>query len=186
MLIGYARVSTQDQMLNLQQDALEKIGCSKIFTDVASGSRADRKGLEDALAYVREGDTLVVWRLDRLGRSLQHLIETISRLNHRNIGFKSVTENIDTTTSGGKLVFHIFGALAEFEREIIRERTRAGLQAARTRGRLGGRPRVLGDLKKVAMAQALYEDKANAINDICKILQVSRATLYRYIKVGKD
>src|SRR3989440_3679844 len=158
MNIGYARVSTQDQTLNLQRDALEKIGCSKIFTDTASGAKAERKGLEEALEYVREGDTLVVWRLDRLGRSLKHLIETITKLNNRKIGFKSSTENIDTTTSGGKLVFHIFGALAEFERDIIRERTNAGLRAARARGRLGGRPKAasLNTLKKVAMAQSLY------------------------------
>jgi DNA invertase Pin-like site-specific DNA recombinase len=141
MLIGYARVSTQDQTLNLQKDALEKIGCNKIFTDTASGAKAERIGLEEALEYVREGDTLVVWRLDRLGRSLKHLIETITELNNRKIGFKSIQENIDTTTSGGKLVFHIFGALAEFERDIIRERTQAGLTAARARGRLGGRPK---------------------------------------------
>src|SRR5438874_6412362 len=141
MLIGYARVSTQDQTLNLQKDALEKIGCTKIFTDVISGATEERRGLQEALEYVREGDTLVVWRLDRLGRSLKHLIETINKLNNRKIGFKSITENIDTTTSGGKLIFHIFGALAEFERDIIRERTNAGLQAARARGRRGGRPR---------------------------------------------
>src|SRR5918992_1113343 len=126
MLIRYARVSTQDQTLALQKDALEKIGCKKIFTDTVSGAKAERKGLEEALNYVRKGDTLVVWRLDRLGRSLKHLIETISRLDARKIGFKSLTENIDTTTSGGKLIFHIFGALAEFERDIIRERTQAG------------------------------------------------------------
>ena len=185
MLIGYARVSTLDQTLNLQIDALEKMGCIKIFNDVASGSKADRKGLEEALAYVREGDTLVVWRLDRLGRSLQHLIETIAKLNNKNIGFKSITENIDTTTSGGKLVFHIFGALAEFEREIIRERTKAGLQAARARGRFGGRPKALGDAKKVAIAQALYNDKNNFVDDICKTLQISRSTLYRYIRIYK-
>src|SRR5919202_1174350 len=123
MLIGYTRVSTADQTVHLQQDALENIGCTKIFTDTASGAKAERKGLAEALAYVREGDTLVVWRLDRLGRSLKHLIETISALQQRNIGFKSLTENIDTTTSGGKLIFHIFGALAEFERDLIRERT---------------------------------------------------------------
>src|SRR5256886_1129812 len=131
MNIGYARVSTQDQTLNLQKDALEKLGCNKIFTDTASGAKAERNGLEEALEYVREGDTLVVWRLDRLGRSLKHLIETITKLNNRNIGFKSITENIDTTTSGGKLVFHIFGALAEFERDIILERTNAGLTLQR-------------------------------------------------------
>src|SRR5437868_10458151 len=129
MLIGYARVSTQDQTLNLQKDALEKIGCSKIFTDTASGATTERPGLTEALEYVREGDTLVVWRLDRLGRSLKHLIETITQLNNQKIGFKSITENIDTTTSGGKLVFHIFGALAEFERDIVKDRTNAGLNA---------------------------------------------------------
>src|SRR5437763_11419100 len=126
MLIGYARVSTQDQTLNLQKDALKKIGCTKIFTDTASGAKAERKGLDEALAYVREGDTLVVWKLDRLGRSLKHLIEKITKLNNRNIGFKSITENIDSTTRGGKLIFHIFGALSEFERDIIRERTNDG------------------------------------------------------------
>lgn len=184
MLTGYARVSTQDQTLNLQKDALEKIGCHKIFTDVISGSTIDRKGLDEALEYVREGDTLVVWRLDRLGRSLKHLIETITKLNNRKIGFKSITENIDTTTSGGKLIFHIFGALAEFERDIIKERTNAGLTAARARGRLGGRPKSLTG-KKVAMAQELYENKNNSIDEICKTLNISRSTLYRYIKAGK-
>src|SRR6202165_6138941 len=178
MLIGYARVSTQDQNLHLQKDALEKIGCSKIFTDTASGATTERKGLDEALAYVREGDSLVVWKLDRLGPSLKHLIETITNLNKRNIGFKSLTENVDTTTSGGKLVFHIFGALAEFERDIIRERTQAGLQAARARGRVGGRPKALNS-KKVSIAQALYKDKNNSITDICKTLNISRATLYR-------
>ena len=136
------------------------------------------------MEYVRAGDTLVVWHLDRLGRSLKHLIETITTLHDREIGFKSITENIDTTTSGGKLIFHIFGALAEFEREIIRERTLAGLSAARSRGRKGGRPRVLKD-KKVAIAQALYNDKNNAIAEICRTLNISRATLYRYIQLGE-
>jgi DNA invertase Pin-like site-specific DNA recombinase len=135
MLIGYARVSTQDQTLHLQQDALQKAGCNRIFTDTASGVKAERKGLEQAFTYVRKGDTLVVWRLDRLGRSLPHLITTITDLEERGIGFKSLTENIDTTTSGGKLIFHIFGALAEFERNLIRERTQAGLTAARARGK---------------------------------------------------
>src|SRR5436189_2916273 len=181
MLIGYARVSTQDQTLNLQKDALEKLGCNKIFTDTASGAKAERIGLEEALAYVREGDTLVVWRLDRLGRSLKHLIETVTKLNNRKIGFKSMQENIDTTTSGGKLVFHIFGALAEFERDIIRERTNAGLQAARARGRLGGRPKRQPSSRKIAMAKALYADKTNSVADICKTLGISRATLYRYL-----
>jgi DNA invertase Pin-like site-specific DNA recombinase len=181
MLVGYARVSTQEQTLDLQKDALEKIGCTKIFTDVISGAKEERKGLDEALSYVREGDTLVVWRLDRLGRPLKHLIETITNLNNRKIGFKSIQENIDTTTSGGKLIFHIFGALAEFERDIIRERTNAGLQAARARGRKGGRPKALTD-KRAAMAQELYNNKQNAIADICKTLNISRATLYRYVK----
>jgi DNA invertase Pin-like site-specific DNA recombinase len=186
MLIGYARVSTQDQTLNLQKDALEKLGCTKIFTDTASGTKSERKGLDEALEYVREGDTLVVWRLDRLGRSLKHLIETITELNNRKIGFKSIQENIDTTTSGGKLIFHIFGALAEFERDIIRERTQAGLTAARARGRLGGRPKAkaLNTPKKITLAQSLYNDKNNTIDEICKTLNISRATLYRYIKPG--
>ena len=147
MLIGYARVSTQDQTLNLQLDALEKIGCSKIFTDTASGSSTDRKGLEEALEFVREGDMLGVWRLDRFGRSLKHLIETITNLQKDNIAFQSITENIDMTTSGGKLIFHILGALAEFERDIINERTQAGLIAARARGRLGGRLKILNQKK---------------------------------------
>src|SRR5437588_5080591 len=185
MLIGYARVSTQDQTLNLQKDALEKIGCSKIFTDTISGATTERNGLDEALNYVRAGDSLVVWKLDRLGRSLKHLIETITALNNRKIGFQSITENIDTTTSGGKLIFHIFGALAEFERDIIRERTLAGLQAARARGRRGGRPKAktLETPKKVAIAQQLYNDKTNAIADICRTLNISRATLYLYIKL---
>src|SRR4051812_26705440 len=126
MLVGYARVSTADQTLDLQHDALSKAGCSKIFTDTASGAKSEREGLVEAIFYVRAGDTLVVWKLDRLGRSLKDLIERITQLNDRKIGFRSITENIDTTTSGGKLIFHIFGALAEFERDIIKERTNAG------------------------------------------------------------
>jgi DNA invertase Pin-like site-specific DNA recombinase len=157
MLIGYARVSTADQTLDLQNDALQQADCARIFTDTASGAKAERTGLDEALNYVRAGDTLVVWRLDRLGRSLNHLIETITGLNNQHIGFKSITENIDTTTSGGKLIFHIFGALAEFERDIIRERTQAGLTAARARGRKGGRPKSL-TRKKAQMAEALYKD----------------------------
>ena len=183
MLIGYARVSTHDQTLDLQKDALLKVGCEKIFTDRVSGTKAERKGLTEALSHLREGDTLVVWRLDRLGRSLRHLIDTITDLAEKSIGFKSLSENIDTTTSGGKLVFHIFGALAEFERDIIKERTKAGLLAARTRGRTGGRPATLTSKKK-AMAQALYNDPKNSIADICKTLNISRATLYRYINTG--
>jgi DNA invertase Pin-like site-specific DNA recombinase len=184
MLIGYARVSTHDQTLSLQQDALKKAGCSKIFTDVVSGARWERKGLHEALNFLRDGqDTLVVWRLDRLGRSLKDLIDQLTGLHTRNIGFKSLTENIDTTTPGGKLVFHIFGALAEFERDLIQERTRAGLEAARARGRIGGRPKVLTE-KKAAIARALYTDKRNTIEEICKTLNISKATLYRYLKTN--
>jgi len=181
MLIGYARVSTQEQTLNLQKDALEKAECSKIFTDVISGAKAERKGLDEALNYVRRGDTLVVWRLDRLGRSLPHLITTMTGLEERGIGFKSLTENIDTTTSGGKLIFHIFGALAEFERNLIRERTIAGLTAARARGRRGGRPKALTG-KQLSITQDLY-DRQHPIQEILQTLKISRATLYRSIKI---
>ena len=184
MLIGYTRISTQEQTLNLQLDALKKSGCEKIFTDTASGSQAERKGLEDALAFARAGDTIVVWRLDRLGRSLKHLIETITRLAERQIGFKSLTENIDTTTSGGKLIFHVFGSLADFERQSIRERTQAGLLAVRARGRVGGRPRVL-TTKEIAIARALYDDPTKSITDICQALRISKMTLYRYVVPGK-
>src|ERR1700674_49036 len=138
MQFGYARISTDDQTLALQEDALQKAGCERLCKDIASGAKAERPGLAKAMEQLRAGDTLVVWRLDRLGRSLQHLIETLTDLDTRGIGFKSLTEAIDTTTPGGKLIFHIFGALAEFERELIRERTNAGLAAARARGRTGG------------------------------------------------
>lgn len=181
MLIGYARVSTHEQTLALQQDALQDIGCERVFTDTASGAKTDRPGLDQALHFVRPGDTLVVWRLDRLGRSLKHLIETISQLHERGIGFKSIQENIDTTTSGGKLIFHVFGALAEFERDLIRERTKAGLTAARARGRFGGRPRKLDD-KKIKLLQKLSQDNSTEIKDILDTLHVSRSTYYRYVK----
>src|SRR5947209_12157805 len=181
MLIGYARVSTEDQHLDLQQDELEKAGCEKIFTDTVSGTKARRPGLEEALSHLRAGDTLVVWRLDRLGRSLRHLIDTVTDLQERGIGFKSLTESIDTTTSGGRLVFHIFGALAEFEREIIRERTQAGLAAARARGRKGGR-KPGRDPKKATLANVLRSTPSLSVEQICEMLQVSRATFYRYTR----
>jgi DNA invertase Pin-like site-specific DNA recombinase len=184
MNIGYARVSTHDQTLALQRDALEKAECEKIFTDQISGTKAERKGLEEALSHLRRGDTLVVWRLDRLGRSLRHLIDTITELNARGVGFKSLTENIDTTTSGGKLVFHIFGALAEFEREIIRERTQAGLQAARDRGKVGGRPKAL-TVKELQILRNMAADPSLTVSDICKTLGIGRTTFYRYVKVGE-
>ena len=187
MLIGYARVSTNDQTLALQQDALQKAGCERVFTDTVSGAAVERKGLEEALGFARAGDTLVVWKLDRLGRSIRHLIDTINSMQARGVGFRSLTEQIDTTTSGGKLVFHVFAALAEFERDLIRERTQAGLAAARARGRQGGRPKAaaLADAKKVALAQSLYNDKGVSIAEICKALRVSRSTLYRYINVKR-
>src|SRR4030095_5249574 len=167
--IGYARVSTQDQHLRLQQDALKAAGCLKIFTDTVSGAKQERKGLEEALNFLREGDILVVWRLDRLGRSLKDLIERLTQLHNRNIGFKSLTESIDTTTSGGKLIFHIFGALAEFERDVIRDRTNAGLTAARARGKKGGRPKSpLSDQQQLQMAKQMYENKTIPVTDICK------------------
>jgi DNA invertase Pin-like site-specific DNA recombinase len=184
MLIGYARISTIDQTLDLQLDALKKAGCGRIFTDKVSGTKAERKGLEEALSHLRAGDTLVVWRLDRLGRSLRHLIDTITELHNRGVGFKSLTENIDTTTSGGKLVFHIFGALAEFEREIIRERTQAGLQSARSRGKVGGRPKALTP-KEVQMLNSMATDKSLTVSDICKTLGIGRTTFYRYVKAGE-
>jgi len=184
MLIGYARISTHDQTLALQRDALEKAGCEQIFTDRVSGTKAVRIGLTEALSHLRAGDTLVVWRLDRLGRSLRHLIGTVTSLHEKGIGFKSLQENIDTTTSGGKLVFHIFGALAEFEREIIKERTQAGLQSARSRGRVGGRPRAL-TAKEVQMLNNMAADKSLTVSDICKTLGIGWTTFYRYVKAGE-
>src|SRR5690349_21158711 len=182
MDIGYARVSTGEQTLDLQLDALHKAGCGKIYQEMASGAKADRPVLDEALRYLRAGDTLVVWRLDRLGRSLKHLIAVVAELAERGIGFKSLTEQIDTTTSGGKLVFHVFGALAEFERELIQERTHAGLAAARARGRVGGRPKKLAEPKQLALARALYDGGQTDIATICRTLGISRATLYRALK----
>jgi len=181
MLIGYARISTDDQNLDLQRDALQNANCEQIFTDQVSGTKAKRPGLDEALSHLRSGDTLVVWRLDRLGRSLRHLIDTVTSLQEKGIGFKSLTESIDTTTSGGRLVFNIFGSLAEFEREIIRERTQAGLNAARSRGRTGGRPKALTD-KQVDMLHQLAADKNRSVDEICKTLGISRMTFYRYMK----
>lgn len=181
MLIGYLRVSTSDQNLDLQLDALKQVGCDKIYRDVASGAKDDRVGLAEVLKYIRSGDTLVVWRLDRLGRSLRHLIDTINQINDQGSYFRSIQESIDTSTSGGKLIFHIFGALAEFERDIIRDRTNAGIAAARKRGRYGGRPKVM-DEKKIALAKSLFKDKSNSIASICEILDISKTTLYRCLK----
>lgn len=184
MLIGYARVSTLEQDVALQIDELDKAGCERIFRDKVSGTNAERPGLQEALDFLRVGDSLVVWRLDRLGRSLRHLIDTVSALEERGIGFRSLQEAIDTTTSGGRLIFHIFGALAEFERNLIRERTMAGLRAARARGRMGGRPRKL-DAKKTELAYQLYDEKKYAVNEICQMLGVSKPTLYAYLSLRK-
>src|SRR2546425_6097536 len=175
MLIGYARVSTTEQNLDLQQDALKKAGISSknLYTDTITGTKSERPGLAAALSHLREGDTLIVWRLDRLGRSLKHLIETVTALKQQGVAFKSITENIDTATATGQLVFHIFGALAEFERNLITERTMAGLDAARARGRKGGRPKLKTSLGKVAMAQRLYRDRTITIPEICKTLHIS-------------
>ena len=188
MYIGYARVSTNEQNLDLQRDALLKAGCNEkhIFTDKITGLKQERKGLDQALSHLREGDTFVVWRLDRLGRSLKHLIETITTLQAQGIAFKSLTENIDTATATGQLVFHIFGALAEFERNLIRERTVAGLEAARSRGRRGGRPKLKTSTSRVVMAKKLYADKSNSIGDILKTLGISKTTLYRYINAKNE
>jgi DNA invertase Pin-like site-specific DNA recombinase len=182
MLIGYARVSTPSQSLDLQIDALVQAGCDKrkIFTDIASGSKTARPGLDKALDYAREGDILVVWKLDRLGRSLGHLIEVVRGLSDRGIGFKSIQESLDTTTSGGRLIFHVFGAIAEFERDLIRERTNAGLEAARVRGKKGGRRRALTD-KQISIGKSLAADKSRSVEDICETLKISPATYYRYI-----
>ena len=178
MLIGYCRVSTDSQETSLQEDALKKAGCEKIITDIASGAQDERKGLQEIISFARSGDVVIVWKLDRLGRSLKKLIEMINFFNNNNIGFQSLTESIDTTTPGGKLVFHIFGGLAEFERELIRSRTKAGLEAARARGRVGGRPQAL-DEKKQELAKTLLKDTNLPVKSICQMLGVSRSTLYR-------
>jgi len=180
MLIGYARVSTHDQNLNLQKDALKQAGCEKIFVDEVSGATTTRSGLGSAIEMLREGDTLVVWRLDRLGRSLKHLIELVGELEQKKIGFRSLQEAMDTSSSGGKLIFHVFGALAEFERNLIQERTRAGLIAARARGRKGGRPKSL-DEKKRKLAVRLYRERKTPIDEICQMMGISKPTLYSYV-----
>ena len=181
MLIGYARVSTLDQTLALQQDALQAVGCEQVYSDTASGAATERPGLSQALSHLRPGDTLVVWRLDRLGRSVPHLVQTVNDLKEQGIGFRSLQEHIDTTSSGGKLIFHVFAAIAEMERDLIRERTHAGLAAARARGRLFGRPRSLS-ARKVEQLQTLAKDERNTVMEICATLGISRATFYRYNK----
>ena len=187
MLVGYARVSTQDQKPELQLDALRKAGCERIFSDKASGAQRDRPELSAALSYMRDGagDVLIVWKLDRLARSLKQLIETVEDLGTRGIGFRSLTEAIDTTSAGGRLTFHIFGAMAEFERSIIRERTRAGLDAARARGRKGGRPPALSK-KDVAAARAMLSDPDITMEDVAARMKVAPSTLYRHLPGGRS
>lgn len=185
MFIGYSRVSTQDQNPALQRDALQAAGCERVFTEKASGVQRDRPELAAALAYIRKGDSLVVWKLDRLARSLPQLIETIAQLEVQGIGFRSLTEAIDTATAGGRLIFHIFGALAEFERAVIRERTIAGLRAARERGRKGGRPPALSAADLVA-ARAMLRDPAITVIEVAKRMKVSSATLYRHLPGGRS
>jgi DNA invertase Pin-like site-specific DNA recombinase len=185
MLVGYTRVSTLDQNPALQITALKGAGCERIFTEKASGAQRDRPELKAALDYIRAGDTLVVWKLDRLARSMRQLIETVEDLHARGIELRSLTESIDTATPGGRLIFHIFGALAEFERAVIRERTSAGLAAARERGKKGGRPRTLGP-KDLAAAKALLADPAIRVEDVAARLKVSPATLYRHLPGGRS
>ncbi|UOT08562.1 recombinase family protein (plasmid) [Rhodococcus opacus] len=174
------RVSTAEQTADSQRDALSAADCSRVWTDTASGATTSRPQLNDMLSHLREGDTMVVWRLDRLGRSLPHLLQTVEDLDERGIGFRSLTESIDTTTSGGKLIFSIFGALAEFERNLIRERTEVGLAAARARGRIGGRPPKM-TANKIRQAHRMRENGMPLV-DIAEILGVGRTTLYRHLK----
>lgn len=180
MEIGYARVSTSDQTLTPQTDALNDAGCERMFTDIASGTKTQRPGLDKAVEFCRSGDTLVVWKLDRMGRSMSHLIEMIQELEKRGVGFQSLTENIDTTTPGGRLIFHLFGALAEFERDLIRERVQAGLKSARARGCKGGRPAVPKEIQ--SMAKTLMADKTLSVSQICDRLGIARSTLYKYAR----
>jgi len=184
MKIGYARVSTPEQSLALQLDALRKSGCRKVYEEIISGARVERPVLQDLLTHLRDGDVLMIWKLDRLGRSLRHLIEVVTDLAQRGIGFKSLQENLDTTTSSGKLVFHLFGALAEFERDLIRERTQAGLVAARARGRLGGRPRGLSTQAEATAlaAETLYREGQLSVRQIAAKLHIAKSTLYVYLR----
>ena len=180
MLIGYARVSTNDQNLDLQTDALKKASCEKLYCDKISGVKADRPGLTQALEVARAGDTLVIWRLDRLGRSIKDLIQISETLKARSIALKSLQEGIDTTTSTGQLMFNLLAVLAEFEKNLINERSKAGLAAARSRGKLGGRPKSL-TRKQQQLAVKLYHEREHSIAEICKMMNISKPTLYSYV-----
>jgi DNA invertase Pin-like site-specific DNA recombinase len=188
-LVGYVRVSTDDQDLSLQIDSLTGLGINRddIFTEKISGAKTDRPQLDACLAGLQQGDTLVAWRLDRLGRSMHDLVQFVEGLRNRGVGFRSVSDGlIDTTIPSGELIFHIFSALAEFERRLIQERTRAGLASARARGRLGGRPPIDLDEAKVRVARRLHDDHTLNIDDICKTLNISRSTYHRYVQVKKQ
>lgn len=185
MLIGYARVSTRDQKPHLQLDALQEAGCERIFKETVSGAKRERPELQSALDFMRTGDTLVIWKLDRLARSTRQLLDTVEGLAQRGIALKALTQDIDTTTSGGRLIFTVFGAIAEFEREIIRERTRAGLDAARLRGHKGGRPRALAE-KDLKQARALLADPEITVEDVARRLGVGSSTLYRYLPAARQ
>jgi DNA invertase Pin-like site-specific DNA recombinase len=183
--IGYARVSTDEQNLDLQMDALKEFGVDRIFSDKMSGSKAGRPGFDAMLEYVGAGDCVVVWKLDRLGRSMIHLVATINKLNESKIDFKSLTDGIiDTTSPGGELIFNIFATLAQFERRQIQERTKAGLNAAKARGKIGGRPGLNPDDSKVVMAKLLHKDNSMAVSEMARQLGVSRNQFYKYLKVG--
>lgn len=184
MLVGYARVSTRDQNPALQLDALRAAGCERVFEETGSGARADRPQLRAALDFMRPNDTLLIWKLDRLARSTKQLIDTVEALKARDIGFRCLTQELDTTTPGGRLVFTLFSALAEFERDVIRERTRAGLDAARARGRVGGRPPALSD-RDLAAARALLRDPALTVDEVAAHLNVAVSTLYRHLPGGR-
>jgi DNA invertase Pin-like site-specific DNA recombinase len=184
MLIGYARVSTIDQSLDLQIRALTQVGCERIFTEKASGTRQVRPELEAALQFARAGDSIIVWRLDRLARSLRQLVDTVADLKARQVELRSLTEQIDTSTAGGNLTFHVFAALSEFERELMSERTRAGLEAARANGRFGGRPRALND-DDLAAARALLADQSISVSEVARRVGVSTGTLYRYLPAAR-
>jgi DNA invertase Pin-like site-specific DNA recombinase len=184
MRVGYARVSTKDQNLDLQVDALQKEECEEVFREVASGAKTARPVLDDLLSRLRAGDVLVIWKLDRLGRSLKHLVTLATELLEREIGLISLNDPIDTTTPQGRLVFNIFASLAEFERDLIRERTQAGLKAARARGRKGGRPRGLSkQAEATAMAaETLYREGRLSVKEVCDQLGISKPTLYAYLR----
>jgi DNA invertase Pin-like site-specific DNA recombinase len=184
MDIGYARVSTKDQSLDLQVDALRRAGCAKVYEEVAGGARTHRPVLDALLAELRPGDVLVIWKLDRLGRSLRHLVDLAGVLLEQGVGLKSLNDPIDTTTSQGRLVFNLFGSLAEFERDLIRERTCAGLTAARARGRLGGRPKGLTPAaeRTACAAETLYRERRLSVREIAAQLGIAKSTLYDYLR----